>query len=516
MSRKNKNIDSDEEIMQLHSVRTSCRIANTEKRKAFQNVDYFVKELKNEMSKYIYNNFQLMLDDYDEFIRSYNKFNNDFISAWETQAIFQDICKSYNNTLKQKRKQLDTSIQFGYRITKYKRKTTLKRGIVKERGDVKEFKIKKQWTDLTKITKLLTFLDCDNLEKYKGQDIYTVILFWQKHKHWNKILKVAKQLSYCIKERINLIEYTTGTYRKLLNGKEFIFDETNGKYQYWFYHKNHYYPLQLEFKNYHLDLNKLIKDKNKQVFVKVIDDRIDFIFTTEYSPIFKEFDKVIALDINIKHNFCTSSNRDTRDYNRGYIQEFITEIKKIDEIGYKNITNEQRKHLSSIVGKNEWYFKKLISEILDDFEREGITDIVMEDLQTNNFKYSIVSSNEFKQRYTRLIRLLRLGSISKWMKGQGEKRGIRVHLTTPAYSSQECSDCHYIDRDNRPTQELFHCVKCNHENEADFESPINLLKRFTSDVLKEKLHTLDKFGRMIPKKLRKETVKEILSSFCSV
>ena len=126
MSRKNKNIDSDEEIMQLHSVRTSCRIANTEKRKVFQNVDYFVKELKNEMSKYIYNNFQLMLDDYDEFIRSYNKFNNDFISAWETQAIFQDICKSYNNTLKQKRKQLDTSIQFGYRITKYKRKTTLK------------------------------------------------------------------------------------------------------------------------------------------------------------------------------------------------------------------------------------------------------------------------------------------------------------------------------------------------------------------------------------------------------
>ena len=93
-----------------------------------------------------------------------------------------------------------------------------------------------------------------------------------------------------------------------------------------------------------------------------------------------------------------------------------------------------------------------------------------------------------------------------------EKRGIRVHLTQAHYSSQQCPHCGHISRDNRPTQEEFNCTNCNHENNADSNSAINLKFRYTNVLLKSKLHKLDKYNRMIPKIMKKEKIKEILIS----
>lgn len=504
----------------IRAIRISSRTANTEKVKKFQETDVFVKDLKNRISKYIYDHLQEMLDDHDEFIRNYNKFNDKEkrLTAWETQTIFHDICGLYKNTLDQRRKKLDTSTQIGVKITYYKKKVNLRNGITKNKGDIKSYSIIKKYSNLTKFIKLLVFLDRNNLDKYKEQKIYEVISHYQKNKNWSRILKVADQLHFHLMQKVKLIEFTTGTYRINLKGDEFIIDETNNQYKHWFKYKGHHYPLLIEGRNpkkYHKDLSLLKKEKNKQVSIKVKGNRIDFLFTQDYEPKFKEQLKVIGLDINIKNNFCTTSERQIFDYDRRYIHEFIDEIKKIDAIGYQNISVNQQKHLEKIIGKNEWYFKKLISEVLDQFVKDNVTDIVMEDFDNNTFKSSIISSVEFKEKYTRLIRLLRLGNIKKWMLEQGEKRGIRVHITQAPYSSQECPKCHYIDHLNRQSQEEFECISCNHKDNADFISPQNLKNRFLSDVLKTKLHTLDDFGRMIPKIVGREKLKEILSSFSS-
>ena len=45
------------------------------------------------------------------------------------------------------------------------------------------------------------------------------------------------------------------------------------------------------------------------------------------------------------------------------------------------------------------------------------------------------------------------------------------------YSSQECNSCGYISKENRPTQELFKCVKCGHSGNADYEASITILNR---------------------------------------
>lgn len=45
------------------------------------------------------------------------------------------------------------------------------------------------------------------------------------------------------------------------------------------------------------------------------------------------------------------------------------------------------------------------------------------------------------------------------------------------YSSQECNNCGYIAKENRPNQETFKCVKCSHEGNADFNASKVVLKR---------------------------------------
>ena len=108
-------------------------------------------------------------------------------------------------------------------------------------------------------------------------------------------------------------------------------------------------------------------------------------------------------------------------------------------------------------------------------------------------------------------RLLRLSNIKNWFNQQAEKQGIRVHLTSACYSSQQCPECGYISKDNRPSQEQFKCVNCQYTDNADINASKNLELRFTNVLLKSKLHTLDEFGRMIPKKFKKEAVKKILA-----
>ena len=287
-----------------------------------------------------------------------------------------------------------------------------------------------------------------------------------------------------------------------------IFDGNNKLYKYWFKfnHKGNsvYLPLELN-KDYH----HFSSIRKAQFFIKVNKKKIDIIGTKESdNPDFKDFVKCEGIDLNVKHNFCTISNGKVFDYDRKYIREFCSELRQLDKIGLKNINNSQKKRLNKLVLKNEWYFKKLISEIVHYLDKNKITDIVLEDL--DGFSKTFVKNDEFEIKYSRLVRLLRLSNIKNWFNSQCEKHGIRVHLTSPCYSSQQCPVCGSIHKENRKSQEEFECTECNHKSNADLNASINLRNRFASDVLKQLLHNQDEFGRLIPKKFKKEKIKEIL------
>jgi putative transposase len=54
------------------------------------------------------------------------------------------------------------------------------------------------------------------------------------------------------------------------------------------------------------------------------------------------------------------------------------------------------------------------------------------------------------------------------------KMGGNVIVVNPAYTSQRCSECGYIDSDNRESQSVFVCKACGHTDNADVNAAKNI------------------------------------------
>ena len=57
---------------------------------------------------------------------------------------------------------------------------------------------------------------------------------------------------------------------------------------------------------------------------------------------------------------------------------------------------------------------------------------------------------------------------------KAERENIKVRYINPAYTSQKCSKCGYIDKENRKTQSEFNCLECGLKLNADHNAAINI------------------------------------------
>ncbi|MFD8209105.1 RNA-guided endonuclease InsQ/TnpB family protein [Streptomyces sp. NPDC059695] len=60
---------------------------------------------------------------------------------------------------------------------------------------------------------------------------------------------------------------------------------------------------------------------------------------------------------------------------------------------------------------------------------------------------------------------------------KARRAGVPVVYVDPAYTSQECSRCHHIDRRNRPSQAVFACRVCGFVEHADLNASHNIAAR---------------------------------------
>jgi transposase len=95
-----------------------------------------------------------------------------------------------------------------------------------------------------------------------------------------------------------------------------------------------------------------------------------------------------------------------------------------------------------------------------------------------------VASMKLKARamnaYLRASNLARIPNKIAW---ETAKRGMRATKVKSAYSSQECSVCHYPDRVNRPDQQTFCCIVCGFSTHADRNAATNLARRWGDEDL---------------------------------
>ncbi|MFC5204534.1 RNA-guided endonuclease InsQ/TnpB family protein [Streptomyces kaempferi] len=59
---------------------------------------------------------------------------------------------------------------------------------------------------------------------------------------------------------------------------------------------------------------------------------------------------------------------------------------------------------------------------------------------------------------------------------KAESAGREVIAVDPRNTSRECPECRHTAKENRPTQEKFHCVSCGHTAHADTVGALNVLR----------------------------------------
>ncbi len=101
------------------------------------------------------------------------------------------------------------------------------------------------------------------------------------------------------------------------------------------------------------------------------------------------------------------------------------------------------------------------------------------------YEHLSVTTMKFKARaMNAYLYASNLAHIPKQIAWNAAKRGRAAIRVKSAYTSQECSVCHYADRTNRPDQQTFCCVVCGYSAHADLNAAINIEHRWGDDELR--------------------------------
>lgn len=108
-----------------------------------------------------------------------------------------------------------------------------------------------------------------------------------------------------------------------------------------------------------------------------------------------------------------------------------------------------------------------INRICNKLPLDNVKTLVIEEL--NSVKTSKKYFNNKIQRWSYAKTIIKLDRIS-------DEYGINMVKVSPAYTSQTCSACGHINKDNRKG-EAFKCLVCSYECDADVNASINIHNR---------------------------------------
>jgi putative transposase len=514
MRKKNKDHN-------LKSILYTSKYFNTGKGNEIERLLESISNYKNLLSKYVYENRNLLLtlDGIKTLKANYNIVKDNTILAWNIQKEHQMIVDKYADTLKKHMKNLKVRIQDKIVIARYS-----KNGKRHKKGETKYFEIKFKSTRLTKLIKYLVYLDF-------SKDIETQIIdndairdlfnYYKTKPYFDRILNLVQDIQNRLLSKIKFIDFSNDYSIRLTSSNEnnarIEIYNTNSLYKYWFIFKmknDNEYRLPLEInEDYH---NKNIIGKEFMLYMSLKKNKINISTTYEGEELsFKPFNKAVGMDVNIKHNFAKLSDDKEIDHDREFFKSIVKDLNKLDKIGYQNLSEKELKKLQKLYRRLNCYAELLIHNILDYCEKNGITDLIVEDLHLKD-KSNIINE-EFNMKYSRLVKLLHLSNVKNMLLRQGEKRGIRVHIVHSEWTSQGCPVCGNITPNNRTTQEVFKCTACGYEDNADHVGSTNVLDRFDLfhwlGVQANKLYSVDEYGRISPKKVSRYYLRNVLNQY---
>ena len=279
-------------------------------------------------------------------------------------------------------------------------------------------------------------------------------------------------------------------------------------------------------KQYHGNLNNIhysMTGQNKNQYIKqytctVEKDRLKIVIVEDDNRTYpiSVGNHIEGIDVNIKHNLLQCSDGYVIDYDRKMVKSILKKKKKQDRITSTKMTRnlsteytyKQMKQNKKDKRRSISMIEQCLVKLFKHCIKNNIDHLVFEDLNVFTRKYK-VNNKEFNVNIRRLMSILHIVDIKNVAERIGKKYGITISLTNAEYTSQQCSCCGYIHKDNRKTQEKFRCIHCGYEENADLNASINIKERINSDVLRDFLHIEVEKNKYVPLETKHEKVEQL-------
>jgi len=187
----------------------------------------------------------------------------------------------------------------------------------------------------------------------------------------------------------------------------------------------------------------------------------------EYIPATDE----IAIDLGLRPLFAI---------NKGDLfgRNFFDVLKAFDEKITKRMASFQKRKIKP---RDDKKYRQYVDKLRDYLKNE-INRLINVIIEIYKPKRIIIERLDFRspdlsKRLNRMIQNFGKRYIKQKLQRLQELYGIEIIEINPAYTSQECSSCGYVDERNRKNTQEFECRACKNKINAQINGAKNILKR---------------------------------------
>jgi transposase, IS605 OrfB family, central region len=196
----------------------------------------------------------------------------------------------------------------------------------------------------------------------------------------------------------------------------------------------------------------------------------------EYVPVIDE----IAIDLGLRPLFAT-------DKGDLFGRSFFDMLKTFDKKITKRMANLQKRNIKP---RSDKKYRKLVDD-LREFLKNEINRLINIIIKIYKPKRIVIEKLDFRspelsKRMNRMIQNFGKRYIKEKLERLQQLYGIEIIEINPAYTSQECNSCGYVDKNNRKDTQEFECKACGNKTNAQINGAKNILKRSSLGNLTKK------------------------------
>jgi transposase, IS605 OrfB family, central region len=217
--------------------------------------------------------------------------------------------------------------------------------------------------------------------------------------------------------------------------------------------------LEGEFLNY----CQVVEDDDGNIEFRVVKE----LKKKEYIPLTDE----IAIDLGLNPLFAT-------DKGDLFGRNFLDVLKSLDEKITKRMASLQKRNIKP---RDDKKYRQYVDKLRDYLKNEikRLLNVIVKIYKPKRIILEKLDfrSPELSKRLNRLIQRFGKKYIKQKLERLQQLYGIEIIEINPAYTSQECSSCRYVDERNRKNTQEFECKACKNKINAQINGAKNILKR---------------------------------------